>query len=352
LLEIGITLYYGYVKGQDNGSGAMIVDHYDSPYIFKSKPRTSISIGGVEYHFNNYSMRRNSDVTEAPKKGVRRLLSYGDSISQGWGVKSEETYPQVLESELNGKQHHKYEVFNMFRGTAPTIASFHIRRDIEQFKPFGIIIEIELLNDTSDEALIRTTGRDRNGLPLKMQRSRYILGWDGELLASLTLQGSFIERTKIWSYLSRLVGFPMSFVKDGAWKKGAAPLFSDDSGVFFYNMQFDRFLLTEPALEKGFDRMFESLHGIHRLLERKDIRFLVVILPSRFVYVNGRFKKKSLEQVRKAEVRAAELHLPYVSLYEHFKEAGGENLFMDFCHPTGDGNRVIAHSIFPLIIKW
>ena len=86
-----------------------------------------------------------------------------------------------------------YEVLNMYRGDSPTIASFHIRRDVAQFTPRGLITEIELLNDTSDETRIQTQGRYEDGLPVPIRRSRYILGWDGQLLSHLTHRGGFIE---------------------------------------------------------------------------------------------------------------------------------------------------------------
>lgn len=45
--------------------------------------------------------------------GVTRILALGDSVTFGWGVKLEDTYPKVLERLLNGgESRDRYEVLN------------------------------------------------------------------------------------------------------------------------------------------------------------------------------------------------------------------------------------------------
>ena len=98
--------------------------------------------------------------------------------------------------------------------------------------------------------------------------------------------------------------------------------------------------------------MFEALAGIHRYLERRSIHFLVVILPSRYVYEDGPYRESSLALLGRAEARAEALGLPFLSLRGALAAAGGARLFMDFCHPTADGNRAIAKALEATLRGW
>ena len=40
-----------------------------------------------------------------------------------------------------------------------------------------------------------------------------------------------------------------------------------------------------------------------------------------------------------------------VDLPKVFKENGGERLFIDHCHPTAEGHRLIAEALYELIVK-
>lgn len=351
IMEASLTLYYG--SGAEPGK-LIIPEGARSPYLFEAEPRSSFVENDVEYRLNNLGMRRSKDVLRTSSEETMRILSYGDSIANGWGIPEDSTYSHLLEMGLQEHKDQSYEILNMYRGVAPTLASFHIRGNLPILEPRGVVLEIELLNDISDEALIRTEGRDENGLPTQIRTSRYIVGWDGHLLSGLYLRGTLVERTKSWASVSRLIGTSLSAMKEKGIKRTIEPVFTDDSGAehYFYNLGFDRFLLTEEATDRAFDQMFASIVGISRFLRSHDTSFLLVILPSKYAYEPGPFQQASLRQLRRAEDRAREMKLPYVSLYESYLQAGGQDLFMDFCHPTRDGNRVIADEIFPVVSRW
>lgn len=333
LLEAALHLWYG-TPGKPGPW--TLVEEYDSPFVFMPRPGTAA---------NNLGIRRSADVSRVPAAGTRRILSYGDSISQGYRLDESETYAHLLEQRLDGAGGVRREVLSMARGHSPTIHAFHIRHDVPALQPAGVILEIELLNDVSDEAHVRTVGRDMDGLPLEIRRYRYILGWDGHILAPLTISGAFFERTKLYAKLTRWWGRNMNRLRPN-------PIFAEDSPVTYYSLSSDRYLLTEEALSRGFDRLFESLAGIHAYLTRRGVRFLLIILPSRHVYSDDQYTRASLELVRRAERRARELDLPHVSLYEALGRAGGSALFMDFCHPTAHGNRAIADALEPILRGW
>lgn len=345
LSEIFLTIYHGRGPGE-------IMALPESPYLFTARHDTAFVEDGIEYQFNNLGMRRTGDVTELPEKGTTRILSYGDSIANGWAVPADDTYANVVELELNRRTRKSFEVLNMYRGVSPTLASFHIRRDVPRLRPHGVILLIELLNDVSDEAHLRVVGRDPDGLALTIRRSRYIVGWDGQLLAPLTVSGSLIERTKTWTALSRIAGELLSLRKGHSTGQFAEPLFSNGRDVYYYHLGFDKFLLSEQAIADGFDRLFESARGIERFLQRHDIRFLLVILPSRFAFFDNQYRDASLEVFHRAQDRAGELDLSFISLFDLLRAEGGERLFLDFCHPTASGNRAIASALYPVLSRW
>jgi hypothetical protein len=171
------------------------------------------------------------------------------------------------------------------------------------------------------------------------------VSWDGHILAPLAWRGSFFERTKLYAKLSRAFGRMRE-------RASPNPLFAPDSPIRYYSLSSDRYFLTESALERGFQRMFDSLEAIHRYLEERGVRFLLVILPSRDVFETGQYQRASQRIVERAESRARRAGLPFVSLREPMGREGGAELFMDFCHPTAQGNGLIARQLAPLLAAW
>ena len=82
------------------------------------------------------------------------------------------------------------------------------------------------------------------------------------------------------------------------------------------------------------------------------MEFLLVILPSRHVYTDDRFSESSISLLKRAEQRAQEKKINYVSTWQALGEAGGADLFLDFGRPTADGHRAIAHIIEPIVAAW
>lgn len=333
VLEIGLTLWYGsaFRRGP-----LELADGQDSPFVFTIRPGRGA---------NELGMIRDEPVSRVPPRGTRRILSYGDSIAEGYRLSFAQTYSQLAETALRESTGERYEVLNMGRGHSPSVYAAHIRRDVPALGPMGVVIEIELLNDVSDEAHVRVSGRASDGLPERLLAHRYIVSWDGHILAPLAWRGSFIERTKLYAKLSRAVGRLRERLRPN-------PLFAADSPVRYYSLSSDRYFLTEAALERGFERMFESLEAVHGYLESRGIRFLLVILPSRDAFETSRYRAASQAIVERAERRAQTAGIPFVSLRSAMARAGGAALFMDFCHPTARGNQVIAQKLVPLLASW
>src|SRR5262249_20912445 len=75
-------------------------------------PGASALLQGVPVTINSKGLRDNEYDYE-PRPGVTRILALGDSVTFGWGVRLEHTYPKVLERLLNhGASQGSYEVLN------------------------------------------------------------------------------------------------------------------------------------------------------------------------------------------------------------------------------------------------
>ena len=333
VLEIALTLWYA---SAFRVGPLELADGQDSPFVFTIRPGRGA---------NEFGMIREEPVSRVPPPGTRRILSYGDSIAEGYRLSLAQTYSQLAETALRESTGERYEVLNMGRGHSPSVYAAHIRRDVPALDPLGVVIEIELLNDVSDEAHVRVSGRASDGLPERLLAHRYIVSWDGHILAPLAWRGSFFERTKLYAKLSRAVGRLRERLRPN-------PLFAADSPVRYYSLSSDRYFLTEAALARGFERLFESLAAIHGYLEQRGIWFLLVILPSRDAFETGQYQVASQAIVERAERRAQAAAIPFVSLRRAIARGGGADLFMDFCHPTARGNEVIAQQLVPLLASW
>ena len=77
-----------------------------------------------------------------------------------------------------------------------------------------------------------------------------------------------------------------------------------------------------------------------------------MILASREFYTEEPYGESSRQVLARARSRAADLGVPHVVAVDGVGKEGGASLFMNFCHPTADGNRVIAAELKPVVERW
>lgn len=213
-VELALTVAHRSVEGRDPYE---LVAEWNSPFVFRVRG---------EVAGNALGLRRHGEIRAEKGSGVLPVLSYGDSIAGGYGVEDAQMYAHRLESALNARGERAVEVLSMARGHSPTVYGFHLRSDLPRLHPDGVLVQIELLNDVSDEARVHTTGVDADGLATSIQSHRYILGLDGHVLAPLAFSGSLVERTILYAKLSRWYGRVREKLEPN-------PLFAPDSSVLF-----------------------------------------------------------------------------------------------------------------------
>ncbi len=321
------------------------LDHVEeteyTPIRFKGNYQGSL--WGIRFHTNRFGFRDEPEFSQEPETGEYRILSLGDSIGFGLGIPSEDHYTKVLQRELNlDSQGVDFRVINAGgQGYCPSGYYAYLKNEGIKLKPDLVIIETEICNDTSDEALLHwgKTGADSH--PEKIMGGRYVVSWDGKQLGTYATRGYFFEKTYLYANLARRVlNLAHRISPQAPW--------SERPGArVYYSLGFDRFLLDKARLEEGHNRLFTALSGTVRLLEAEGIKCVIMIMPSRYLYQDAYdYTLVASELYKNAVESAREMNLPFLEMYGTIKENGGADLFLDFAHLTIEGNKAVGLELY------
>lgn len=319
-----------------NSAEFLPVPEYRSPYVFVLKPNSTLNFRGVPASVNNLSFRDRSDMDSSDKSP--KILSYGDSVGLGVLLSDDQTYAKKLERSLIGINGRSARVINAARGHSPTIFSFHARIDLPRIRPVVTLVEIELTNDLGDEAVTYTSGADHFGLPTEITSARYGLSWGNHLITTIPVGFGPLQRTLAFSDLSHRVGYLLT-----SWHPSA--LFSATSSTWVYNLGYDQYYITPERLNVAFEQLFAALSGIRRVADENGSAFVVVIMPSQYVFQDSKFRAGAERMIEQAEAEAQKRNLQFVSLRNRFASEGGAALYFDFCHPNDRGTDLISDEI-------
>jgi GDSL-like Lipase/Acylhydrolase family len=115
---------------------------HDSELIHRLKPNQQSFTHSFPVKTNSFGLR-NGEISLEPTANTVRILCLGDSLTFGNGVRFEDTYPKVLEGELNTEELGKYEVIN---GGVPGYDTWqeiaYLKRDGVHFKPELVVIGV------------------------------------------------------------------------------------------------------------------------------------------------------------------------------------------------------------------
>ncbi len=297
---------------------------------------------GIPFSTNPYGFRDEDAFAPVPPPGEFRILSVGDSIGFGRAIEAADHYSKVAQRRLNGQDSPvRYHLVNAGgQGYSPSSYYVYLREEGLQVAPGMVVIEIEHCNDITDEALLRWRGNSGDGFPESIVGGRYLVNWDGNLMGTYSRGSYFFEKTYTYTvFVRRLLNLLYRI-------SPTEPFHSGPGSPIYYNLGFDRFVLDTERIEGGWHRLFGALDAIHQLLQDQQIPFLLMILPSSYIYQEDgdqQFLASSL--LERAVSMAEERRLPYLALTEAIEKGGGERLFMDFVHLNQEGNRVVGEAL-------
>ena len=306
------------------------------------------TIWGVPVTTNRYGFRDEPDFSMTPLPDEIRIMALGDSIGLGVGIPASSHYTKVAERALKKNEDgQNYHVINAGgQGYSPSCYHVYLKHQGLRFNPALVVTEMELCNDITDEALLFWETESGSDSLNAIRGGRYIMGWDGNMLATCARGPYFFERTYVYTDLLR------RFLYLRYRLNPTEPFHSQpQKGTSYYSLGFDRYLLDEQRIETGWTKTFGALQQTSELLKMRNTRFLLMILPSRYMFNDSAPEWQSFASnlVRRACDMAEKKRIPYVNMTEAIRQGGGTRLFMDFAHLNEEGNRVVGQALSGLI---
>jgi hypothetical protein len=275
------------------------------------------------------------------------VFSLGDSIGFGVGLEAKEHYCKVAQRIIRAKSSASdIQMINASgQGYSPSGYYVYLRNEGIQLNPSMVVVEIELCNDLTDEALL-FWHTDEEPYPSAVKGGRYLVAWDGNLLGTYAVGGYPWERTYVYTDLLRR---SLNLLN----RLSPSPLFSTNpGGTIYYSLGFDQCLLDEERIERGWTRLLGALEATKKLCNSIQIPFLLLIMPSRHIYDDSAPAHRDLafSLLQRAESEMESREIPYISMDETIGSAGASAVFFDFAHLTAEGNRAVGHTLAPRIL--
>ena len=323
-------------------------DHvYERPYLpVKMKPHYQGVFWKVPFKTNNYGFRDEPDMTDAVPAGRFRILSLGDSIGFGLGIPAADHYTKVLQRHLNaaGGPVDFHVVNAAGQGYSPSGYYVFMTHEGRNLQYDMMIVDIEMCTVVTNEAMLYwETDPAHPGVPERVVGGRYVVAWDGSMLATCATDDHFYEKTYVYTdFLRRWLTllFRISPTEPFAHEQR--------DGVTYYNLGFDKYELDNDRLEGGWNKAFGAVKGLQELCEQRNVPFRVLIMPSRYMFEaqGGKRREFATALMKRGVARAAAEGLHYIDLTQAVRDGGGASLYYDFAHMTSQGNKVVGDALF------
>jgi lysophospholipase L1-like esterase len=303
----------------------------DEELPYRLRPGVDAIARGVRVTTNEHGMRGPS-FSEVPAPGVHRILILGDSVAFGFRLELEDSFPLLLQRELQRRTGQPFEVLNAgVEGYNSENQLALLERSGLGLRPETVVVAFNL-NDFDFGPVMGPMG------VLTLERDKRVASWS---LANLS---------EFYLLLRWLVAL--------GWQRAFGPTPpppppGDASSPFD---PFDRYVskLRKRYYAKPDDgrwqTMVDSLRGMAEVTRARRIRLLVAILPDGDQI--GVAEPDLTPQQKLREV-CADLGLDCLDLRPAFAEAAAAAgpLFMDIMHPNAAGHRLIADVLATALLR-
>lgn len=226
----------------------------------------------VKAHLNSLGYRGKEFPIEK-NKGTTRILTLGDSMTFGWGVGDEVTYPALLEKFLNISGKANTEVINAgyVGGLSPDTYYIYLKNQGMKLKPDVIIVNIFPWNDITDFAENIWVKENKEGLPEKIEDCCHMV--DGRIFRNRVINFKyrfpFLRESYLFIFFSDFAENNLHLIKE------TEQLTTKGEAMMGCVLNPDCIHLFYPEEEK----MYTMLSAMKKLADENGSKFLVILLP-------------------------------------------------------------------------
>jgi len=295
---------------------------------------------------NSLGMRSRDIEMQKPKNSVR-IMCVGDSITDGFFIDNEDTYPMLLEKELLQNQYN-VQVLNAARGGCSIDRQYAVYRKLGKRLNPDMVILTFVTNDISD---LRNTSKD--GLldyQLRMRAADRLL----LLFAAKTAMGEMLLDTAFRIRFKNYRAFDKHTDKNVRYRIDGNSNYRDNVKIF--NRRFgktDGMVLSEPFSDETVTLIDNYLFVLKKMagnIQQQGKTFVFVYFPSYSQLYDENTSVKIRDVLKQ---NCAALNVPFLDLTPAFKQNGSRyplHLAPADFHPNPRGNGVMARAVYDFII--
>lgn len=298
----------------------------DEPDLgYRLRPNVDTEARGVHVVTNSFGLR-GPEVARAPAPGTERVLVLGDSVAFGFRLEQGETFPVLLEQELEQRHGGSFEVLNGGVEGYNTVNQLaFLRSSLLELEPTTIVVVFNL-NDYDHGPVMGPLG------VLTLDQSQRVKS------------DSLAMRSEFWLLLRWLVA-----TQGRVWiGQGPAPTVTPAPGDESPFNPFDRFVsvlrkkyYAEPTDDR-WARMVDALRDLATLCRERGIRLVIAIVPDGDQIGVA---SPDLTPQRKLDEVCSTLKLDCIDLQPSFAAAGDGLLYLDIMHPNAAGQHIMAREV-------
>ena len=302
-LELGLRLF---------GYGSFTIYRPDDRLLWVPEPgRTLTVVGHLPITVNDQGLRYAVDL-QSKQKGEFRVMAFGDSTTQGWGVDDDSHYSAVLEKMLKGSgcgQEHFQVVSAGVNAYPNSLVEEKLKEVIEDplYQP-NVVIRAYSFN-SNFENLPRLQGAARQQF---LNRVRW---------------KSLVRRSAMYNF------FIEDLFRELAYYKLRHMLMAGSLSTIEGNGDLD-----VNGFNAGLD---ESLQLAHQ----HNAQLVLLVLGAQ-----GETKDSDMHPFQKAMLDFAAAHrVPVVNMIDVLRGKDQSAMYMDPAHPTSAGHQLIAQQLYGVI---
>lgn len=298
----------------------------DEPDLgYRLRPGIDTEARGVHVVTNSLGLR-GPEVSRTPAPGTERVLVTGDSVAFGFRLEQGETFPVLLEQELEQRDGGSWEVLNGGVEGYNTVNELaYLRSSLLELQPRTIVLVFNL-NDYDHGPVMGPMG------VLTLDQSQRVRS------------DSLAMRSEFWLLLRWLVA-----TQGRLWMgQGPAPTVTPAPGDESPFNPFDRFVsvlrkkyYAEPTDER-WQRMVDALRDMAALCRERGIRLVIAIVPDGD---QVGVASPDLTPQKKLAEACRTLALDCLDLLPGFVAAQSPMLYLDIMHPNAEGQRIMARDV-------